>query len=54
MAESKCRAFLKENPTHTYAMSLLAEIANRMGYFDDAEFLLQKAVEFSPNDGELD
>ena len=52
MAESKCRAFLKENPTHTYAMSLLAEIANRMGYFDDAEFLLQK-VEFSPNDGEL-
>ena len=53
MAESKCRAFLKENPTHTYAMSLLAEIANRMGYFDDAEFLLQKAVEFSPNDGEL-
>ena len=46
MAESKCRAFLKENPTHTYAMSLLAEIANRMGYFDDAEFLLQKLLSF--------
>ena len=53
MAEAKCRAFLKENPTHTYAMSLLAEIANRLGYFDDAEFLLEKAVEFKPNDGDL-
>ena len=53
MAETKCRAFLKENPTHTYAMSLLAEIANRLGYFDDAEFLLEKAVEFKPEDGDL-
>ena len=53
LAETKCRAFLKENPTHTYAMSLLAEIANRFGYFDDAEFLLQKAVEFQPKDGDL-
>jgi len=53
LAETKCRAFLKENPTHTYAMSLLAEIANRLGYFDDAEFLLEKAVEFKPKDGDL-
>ncbi|MDC1401088.1 sulfotransferase [Gammaproteobacteria bacterium] len=53
MAETQCRAFLKKNPTHTYAMSLLSEIANRLGYFDDAEFLLEKAVEFEPNDGEL-
>ena len=53
LAETKCRAFLKENPTHTYAMSLLAEIANRFGYFDDSEFLLQKAVEFKPKDGDL-
>ena len=53
LAEAKCRAFLKENPTHTYAMSLLAEIANRLGYFDDAEFLLEKAVEFKPKDGDL-
>ena len=34
-------------------MSLLSEIANRLGYFDDAEFLLEKAVEFKPNDGDL-
>ena len=53
LAENKCREFLKKNPTHTYAMSLLSEIANRMGYFDDAEFLLEKAVEFKPNDGDL-
>ena len=53
LAERKCRAFLKENPTNTYAMSLLSDIANRLGYFDDAEFLLEKAVEFKPNDGEL-
>ncbi len=53
LAETKCRSFLKKNPTHTYAMSLLAEIANRMGYFDDAEFLLEKAVEFKPDDGDL-
>ena len=53
LAEAKCRAFLKDNPTHTYAMSLLAEIANRLGYFDDAEFLLEKAVEFKPKDGDL-
>ncbi len=53
VAETQCRAFLKKHPTHTYAMSLLSEIANRLGYFDDAEFLLEKAVEFQPNDGDL-
>ena len=53
VAETQCRAFLKNNPTHTYAMSLLSEIANRLGYFDDAELLLEKAVEFKPNDGDL-
>ena len=53
VAEKKCREFLKKNPTHSYAMSQLSEIANRLGYFDDAEILLQKAVEFNPNDGEL-
>ena len=53
IAERRCREFLKRNPTHTYAMSQLAEIANRLGYFDDAETLLDKAVEFNPTDGEL-
>ena len=53
IAERRCREFLKRNPTHTYAMSQLAEIANRLGYFDDAETLLDKAVQFNPTDGEL-
>ena len=53
IAEEKCREFLKKNPTNTFAMSLLAQIADRLGYFDDAEFLLESAVKFNPNDGEL-
>ena len=53
IAEKKCRAFLKKNPTHTYGMYLLSEIANRFGHFDEAEFLLSKAVEFDPDDGDL-
>ena len=53
IAEKQCREYLKNNPTDVYAMSLLAEIANRLGYFDDAEILLENAVKFSPNDGEL-
>ena len=53
LQKQSAELFLKKNPTHTYAMSLLAEIANRLGYFDDAELLLEKAVEFKPKDGEL-
>ena len=32
LAETKCREFLKKNPTHTYAMSLLSQIADKLGY----------------------
>ena len=53
IAEEKCREFLKKYPTNTYAMSLLSDIADRLGYFDDAEFLLESAVKLSPSDGEL-
>ncbi len=53
VAEIKCREFLKKNPTHTYAMSQLADIASRLGYYDDAEFLLEKATSFDPNDADL-
>ena len=53
IAEEKCREFLKQYPTNTYAMSLLSDIADRLGYFDDAEFLLESAVKLSPSDGEL-
>ncbi len=53
IAEEKCREFLKKNPTNTYAMSLLADIADRLGHFDDTEILLENAVKFNPNDGEI-
>ena len=53
VAELKCREFLKENPTNTYAMAQLSEIATRLGHFNDAETLLEKAVQFNPNDGDL-
>jgi len=53
VAELKCREFLKQNPTNTHAMAQLSEIATRLGHFEDAELLLEKAVEFMPNDGDL-
>jgi len=53
IAEQKCREFLKKNPTNTYAMSLLSDIADRLGHFDDTEILLKNAVKFKPEDGEL-
>jgi tetratricopeptide (TPR) repeat protein len=48
-AEVLCRAFLQDNPSHVEAMRLLADIAIRLGIFDDAEFLLESAVEFEPD-----
>ena len=53
IAEEKCREFLKKNPTNTYAMSLLADIADRLGHFDDTEILLENAVKFNPDDGDI-
>ena len=52
-AEEICRKFLKQNPQNTDGMSLLAEIASRLGYLGDAEFLLESAVAFNPEDAEL-
>jgi tetratricopeptide (TPR) repeat protein len=53
LAEIKVREFLKKNPTHTYAMSQLAEIASRLGHYNDAEYLLEKATNFEPDNPEL-
>lgn len=52
-AEELCRKFLQQNPKNTEGMSLLAEIASRLGYLGDAEFLLESAVTFNPEDAEL-
>ena len=48
-AENLCRHFLKSNPKNTDAMRLLAEIAENFGAMEEAEFLLESAVEFKPD-----
>ncbi|MFT7457668.1 MAG: tetratricopeptide (TPR) repeat protein [Planctomycetota bacterium] len=47
-AEDICRQFLLKVPQHVEAMRLLADIGVRLGVLDDAEFLLESAVEFEP------
>jgi tetratricopeptide (TPR) repeat protein len=49
-AEGLCRTWLQKNPQDVEAMRLLAEVGNRLGVLDDAEFLLESAVEFAPDD----
>ncbi len=48
-AEDICRSFLQKVPHHVEAMRLLADIGMRIGVLDDAEFLLESAVEFEPD-----
>ncbi len=47
-AENLCRAFLRKTPHHVEAMRLLADIGARLGVLGDAEFLLESALEFEP------
>ncbi len=47
-AENLCRHFLQKTPHHIEAMRLLADIGSRLGTLDDAEFLLESALEFDP------
>jgi tetratricopeptide (TPR) repeat protein len=47
-AEQLCRRFLQENKRHVEAMRLLADIGVRLKVLDDAEFLLETAVELEP------
>ena len=52
-AEKLCRAFLQKNPHHVEAMRLLAELGNRFGVLEDADFLLESALEFEPDNTQL-
>ncbi|MBR0550993.1 tetratricopeptide repeat-containing sulfotransferase family protein [Stakelama marina] len=52
-AEALCRQFLQQRPHHVEAMRLLADIGSRLGVLDDAEFLLESAVEFEPDNIQL-
>ncbi len=49
IAEQICRNFLQEHPRHVEAMRLLAELGSKLQILDDAEFLLEKALEFQPD-----
>jgi len=48
-AERVCRAFLQKHPRHVEGMRLLAELGVRLQVLDDAEFLLESALEFEPD-----
>jgi tetratricopeptide (TPR) repeat protein len=49
-AEEICRHFLRRNPRHVEGMRLLALIGIKLGILDDAEFLLESAASFEPDD----
>lgn len=48
-AEDLCRKFLRKVPHHVEAMRLLADIGIRFGVLADAEFLLESAHQFEPD-----
>lgn len=48
-AEEICRQFLLKAPQHVEGMRLLADIGLRLGVLDDAEFLLESALKFAPD-----
>ncbi|WP_411817458.1 sulfotransferase [Hyphococcus sp. DH-69] len=52
-AENLCRFFLQRNPRHVEGMRLLADIGIRLGVLDEADFLLESAIEFEPENIQL-
>ena len=48
-AEKLCRDFLQRTPHHPEAMRLLAALGVRLQVLDDAEFLLESVLEFTPD-----
>ena len=52
-AEDICRDFLKKVPHHIEAMRLLADIGLKLGVLSDAEFLLESAVLFAPDNAQV-
>ena len=52
-AERIARAFMQKNPKHIEGMRLLAEIGTRLGVHEDADFLLETAIELAPDNPQL-
>ncbi|MEQ1497908.1 MAG: sulfotransferase [Novosphingobium sp.] len=49
LAEARVRAFLLKVPDEPVAMRLLAELGTRLGEYEDAELILSKCKQFSPD-----
>lgn len=49
MADQICRDYMQNNKQDIEGMRLLAEIATRVKILDDAEFILESAVQFAPS-----
>ena len=49
IAERILKPFLKSHPTDVTAIRMLAEIASRLGRYEDAEKLLARAIELAPS-----
>lgn len=52
-AEEIARSFLRKQPQHIEGMRLLADIGTRLGVHEDADFLLETAIELDPENVQL-
>lgn len=52
-AEELVRAFLQKHPHNVEAMRLLADIGSRLGVHEDADLLLESAMELEPDNVQL-
>ena len=52
-AEELVKDFLMGAPRHVDAMHLLADVSSRVGAYDEAEYLLESALMFAPNNRRL-
>jgi tetratricopeptide (TPR) repeat protein len=52
-AEQLCRAYQQKHPRDVEGMRLLAEIGKRFGVMEDADFLLETALELDPENVQL-
>ena len=52
-AEEIARAFLRKHPHNIEGMRLLADIGSRLGVHEDADFLLETAIELDPDNVQL-
>lgn len=52
-AEDRVRAYLRRHPRDVEAIRLLADIGTRLGVHDDADQLLEKAIELEPDNIQL-